>query len=993
MGKKLLLHGLFLFCCFFQTMAQQKTVTGKVTSSDGTPLVGATVLIVGHKSGVTTSADGTFSITVPQNAKALQISYVGSETKTVDISSTSNVTVSLVNSASNLSDIVIVGYGTARRRDLTGAITSVQPKDFNKGVIHSPDQLLQNKVAGLEVTNNSGQPGAATTIQIRGSSSIRAGANPLYVVDGVILDGGTARPGFSTTFGTTSNSDPLIFINPNDIARIDVLKDASSTAIYGSRGSNGVIIITTKKGHSGPMKVDVGVNYSDFAGYMKKYEVLSRSQYLSAVSSAKYGLADSLQQVYNGGTNPDILKAITQNKISQNYSLAVSGGNENGNFRASLLASDFEGFIKKNSLKKYLASFNGQYHFIDDKLGIEFGTIAANFGEKLPPIGGSSGSTGSLISAALQWNPTYPVRLNGVYNFPSNGSGNPIAEIDALNDKTNVTEILSHISATYKLLPNLEYKILYGLNYGTGRRDVNVAGWLPSFSAGGQAAILNQTLFTQILDHTLNYNAHLSNNLTLDALAGFEYYSRTATSSNVTANNFNFNLKEANRIPLLYTNDLQDAQTQSPYSTYKDPSSELQSYFGRVTFNYLEKFILTGTIRDDGSSKFGVNNKYAYFPSGAFKWAISNESFMKDSRVFSNLGLRVSYGLTGNQEFPAGASKEQIAISPYNTINGSVVPNPNLKWETSKQFDAGIDFAFAKGKVNGSVDYYSRNTTDILFATNAIQPAPGSTVYINLPDAHLKNSGVEGFLAVTAIQNQKITWELSGNVAYNKNEVTNFTDPNTGLDLVIPTGQITGQGVSGTTAQVFANNQPVNVWYLKHFSGFDQDGNQIVADNPTFAGNPNPKVIAGFSTSLKYDKLTLSLNMGGSFGFLIYNNTATSVTNISGIAQGRNIDLNSYNSGELPSSGAKASDRYLESGNYWKLRNATVTYNIGKVGKYINNASAYVTGSNLFVITKFSGFDPEVNIDKSNNGYPSRSIEYIPYPTPRIITLGVNFSL
>jgi len=993
MGKKLLLNGLFLFCCFFSAMAQQKTVTGKVTSTDGTPLVGASVIIVGHRSGVTTGSDGTFSIKVPQNAKALQISYVGSETKTVDITSTSDVTVSLASSASNLSDIVVTGYGTARRRDLTGAITSVQPKDFNQGVIHSADQLLQNKVAGLEVTNTSGQPGAATTIQIRGSSSIRAGSNPLYVVDGVILDGGTARPGASTAFGTTSNSDPLLFINPNDIARIDILKDASSTAIYGSRGANGVIIITTKKGRSGPMKVDVGVNFSDFAGYMKKYEILSRSQYLTAIASSKYGIADSLQQVYNGGANPDALKAITQNKISSNYSVALSGGNENGNFRASFLASDYEGFIKKNSLKKYLASFTGQYHFLDDKLGIEFGTIAANFGEQLPPIGGSSGSTGSLISAALQWNPTYPFMINGVYNYPSNGSGNPLAEIDALNDKTNVTEILSHISGTYKLLPNLEYKILYGLNYGTGNRAINVAGWLPSFSTGGTAAILNQTLFTQILDHTLNYTAHLSNNLTLDALAGFEYYSRSATSGNVSANNFNFNVNEKNRIPLLYTDDLQNAQTQSPYSTFKDPSSELQSYFGRATFNYNDRYILTGTIRDDGSSKFGVNNKYAYFPSGAFKWSISNENFMKDNKVFSNLGLRVSYGLTGNQEFPAGASKEQISISPYNTINGSVTPNPNLKWETSKQFDAGLDFAFAKGKVNGTIDYYSKNTSDILFATNAIQPAPGGTVYLNLPNAHLKNSGVEGFLAVTVVQNQKLTWEVSANAAYNKNEVTNFTDPNTGLGLVIPTGQITGQGVSGATAQVFANNQPVNVWYLKHFSGFDQSGNQIVAANPTFAGNPNPKVIAGFSTSLRYNKFTLSVNMGGSFGYLIYNNSATSVTNISGIAQGRNIDLNAYNSAELPSSIVQASDRYLENGNYWKLRNATVTYNFGKVGKSINNLSAYISGSNLFVITKFSGFDPEVNIDKSNNNYPSRSIEYIPYPTPRTITLGVNFSL
>jgi TonB-dependent starch-binding outer membrane protein SusC len=932
---------------------------------------------------------------MPAKSHILQISYVGSETQRVDVADLSSVKVTLQSSSQALSDVVIIGYGSARKRDLTGAVTSIKAKDFNQGVINSPDQLLQNKVPGLEVTNTSGQPGAATTIQIRGSSSIRSGAAPLYVVDGVILDGGTARPGATTSFGTTSNSDPLIFINPYDIAQIDVLKDASSTAIYGSRGANGVIIITTKKGGSGPMRVDVGVNFSDYAGYMKKFEILSRSQFLTAIKSAKYGLSDSLQAAYNGGANPDAFKAITQSKITQNYSVALSGGNDNGKFRASFLASDNEGFLKKTSLKKYLASFNGQYNFMDNKLGLEFGVIAANFGELLPPIGGSSGSTGSLISSALQWDPTYPFKINGLYNYPTTGSGNPLAESDAYDDRTNVTELLGHVSASYKLLPNLSYKFLYGLNYGTGNRFINIAGWLPSFTGGvGNAAILNQTLFTQLIDHTLNYTGNITRSLSIDALAGFEYYKREATSGNVGGSGFNFNLTEQNRIPLLYTNDLQNAQTQSPYSTFKDPSSELQSLFARATFNYLDRYILTGTIRDDGSSKFGKNNKYGYFPSGAFKWQISNENFMKNSVVFSSLGLRVSYGATGNQEFPAGASLEQISIAPFNSINGSVTPNPNLKWETSKQFDGGIDFAFAKGKVYGSLDYYNRNTTDVLFATTAIQPAPGGTVYINLPDAHLVNSGVEGFLAVTVIQNKKISWDISGNIAYNNNKVTNFTDPNTKLGLVIPTGQITGQGVSGTTAQVFANNEPVNVWYLKHFGGFDSSGNQIVPDVPvSFAGNPNPKVIAGISTSFRYGKFTLGINMGGSFGFKIYNNTATSVTNIGGIAQGRNIDLNAFNSNEKASSGAKASDRFLENGNYWKLRNATITYNLGNAGKYFKNVSAYVTGSNLFVITKFSGFDPEVNIDKANNGYPSRSIEYIPYPTARIITLGLNFSL
>ncbi|MGH2646111.1 MAG: SusC/RagA family TonB-linked outer membrane protein [Ginsengibacter sp.] len=998
MRKKLSLSGLFMLFCLL-TMAQTRTVTGTVTSADGTPLVDASVIVVGQKTGVRTAADGTFSINLPAKAHVLQVSYVGSETQRVDVADLSSVKVTLQSSSQALTDVVIIGYGSARKKDLTGAVSSIKAKDFNQGVINSADQLLTNKVPGLEVTNTSGQPGAATTVQIRGSSSIRAGAQPLYVVDGVILDGGNARPDIGYNFGNTPGSDPLLFINPYDIAQIDVLKDASSTAIYGSRGANGVIIITTKKGGSGPMKVEANVSAGTFAGYMKRFEILSRSQFISALH--KYTLDanpaknDSLIGAYTGTANTDALKAITQNTISQNYSVALSGGNDNGKFRASFLASDNEGFIKKSNLKKYLASFNGQYNFLDNKLNLEFGLVAANYGEALVPVG-NAGSAGNLVSAALSWNPTQPFKKNGKFYYPTNGSGNPLANSTALDDNSNVSEFLGHISASYKLLPNLTYKFLYGVNYGTGKRDVNVAGWIQGFngvSGQGFAAILNAKLTTQIIDHTLNYVAHLSKDLDLDAVVGYEYYKRDYSNGGVTGTGFNINLDETNVVNIPYTHVFQDAKTQTPYGVEVDPTAELQSVFARATFSYLDRYILTGTIRSDGSSKFGTNNKYGYFPSGAFKWQISNENFMKGNKVFSNLGLRVSYGLTGNQEFPAGASREQFALTSFNSTPQVVNGNPNLKWESTKQFDGGIDFALARGKVYGSVDYYNKNTSDILFATTAIQPAPNSTSYINLKNANLINSGLEVGLGVKLIENKQISWDISGNFATNNNKVKNFVDPNTKRDLLIPTGTIDGQGVSGTLAEVFANNQPVNVFYLKPFMGFDQNGNQTYGDNPVFEGNPNPTVLAGVSTTLRYEKFTLGINMGGSFGYKIYNNTATNITNISGIAQGRNIDLAAYNSKEQASSAVGASSRFLENGNYWKLRNASITYNAGSIGKYAKNVNVYVTGSNLFVITKFTGFDPEVNINKANNGYPSRSIEYIPYPTPRTITVGLNFSL
>lgn len=982
---------LIAFLSLFQlTFAQQKVITGRVTDAQGNGLQGVSVTARGSRSGTQTASDGSYSLSVGSNVSTLIFTSVGFTPQQVSIDGRSTVDVTLASNSQDLNAVVVIGYGSARKRDITGAVASVKAKDFNQGVIYSPDQLLQNKVAGLEVTNTSGQPGAATTIQIRGTSSIRAGNNPLYVVDGVPLDGGTARPNIGNAFGSTPNADPLLFIDPNTIAQIDILKDASGTAIYGSRGANGVIMITTKKGASGAMRIDAGVSFGAFAGYMKRYDVLSASQFRAALK--KYNEPSSL----DGGTTTDALKAITQNNLSQNYSIALSGGNETGKYRASFLASDNVGFLKKSDLKKYIATFNGQYNFIDNKLGIEFGLIAGNFAESLTPVANTSGSTGNVISSALSWNPTTPLTTGGKYNFPTTGSGNPLAIIDAYNDKTSVSAFLGHISASYKILHNLEYKFLFGVNYETGDRKQNEEGWLPGYpglSGLGNAAIATAILKSYTIDHTLNYTANIARNFSVDALAGYEYFKTDFSGGGVYAYGFNTNINYATRIGIPYTNIMGDAQTQNPYYSYANPTSELQSYFGRATFNYNDRYIVTGTFRADGSSKFGTNNKYGYFPSVAAKWQISNEEFMKGGAIFNNLGLRASWGITGNQEFPAGSGIEQVAIGPFNQVGQINVKNPDLKWEQTKQLNIGLDFAVAKGKVYGSVDYYDKKTSDILFSTVAIQPAPAATAWTNLKNATLTNKGIEVALGATIINGKNFTWDLAANFAHNHNVIENFNNSVGGAPLQIITGEISGQGVSGTLSQIITNGYPVNEWYLKPFQGFDHNGNQTYGGSPVYSGNPNPTVLAGFSTTLRWTKFTLGINMGGSFGYMIYNNTATAVTNISGIAQGRNIDLKAYNSAEQPSSPVGANSRFLESGNYWKLRNATLRYNFGDAGRYLKNISAYISGSNLFVITKFSGFDPEVNIDKISGGYPSRSIEYIPYPTPRTITLGLNFSL
>lgn len=981
------LAGLFLSLFVINAQAQNKTVTGKVTDSkDGSAIVAASVVGQGTTIGVRTAADGSFKISVPSSVTTLFISSVGYASKQVTIAG-GDLKISLVESSEQLNEVVVIGYGTARKKDVTGAVSSVQAKDFNQGVITTPDQLLQNKVAGLDITSASGQPGAATTVKIRGNNSVRANSNPLYVIDGVPLDGRSARPSAGTGFGSSPDANPLNFINPNDIQSVDVLKDASSAAIYGSRGANGVIVITTKSGSSTGTKLEFGTSISANAGLMKNYEVLNAATFVKGL--AKYAVTGQ-----DFGSNVNAMNELLNKDLSQNYNLALSGGNDNGKFRASFNGSTTNGTIKGSTLDKYVANFGGQYKFLDKRLTLGFGLTYGHTNENVIPFSNNAGSQGNIISAILQWNPTQKLKdASGNFIYPTNGSGNPLAMLKATDDKVGVNSVLANIRAAYKISENLEYRLLYAVNNSNGSRNTNVYGFLQGISGVsglGTAAISNAQLTSQTITHTLNFKKDITANLNVDALAGFEYWTSDYSNNSFSGNTFNTNL-DANKLTLPYTSTMANAKTMNTPGTYVSPTTELQSYFGRVQLNQSDKYYLTGTLRADGSSKFGANNKYAYFPSVGAKWAIINENFMKANKLFSNLAFRASYGITGNQEFPAGASQEQFYFGSFNNAGQVNVANPNLKWEESRSIDLGIEFSTKNGKIYGAIDWYDKNTSNILFQSTAIQPAPASIYFINLPNAQLNNTGVEFTLGANLLTKKDLTWDVNGYIAFNKNMLTKFTQ--NGQDIQILTGSIDGQGVSGTLGQVITNNQPINEFYLKKFLGFDKNGNQTFADNPTFAGNPNPTTTFGLSTTVNYKKFTFVVNGGGSAGYSVYNNTATSVTNIAGIANGRNISLAAYNSVERASSPVAANSRFLESGDFFKLRNASVSYHFGNYGKYIKNLNAFISGNNLFVITKFTGFDPEVNIDKGSNNYPSRSIEYLPYPTARTFSAGVNFSL
>jgi TonB-linked SusC/RagA family outer membrane protein len=976
-----------------QVFAQSRTVTGTVTDPNGKGIPGVTVLVKGTTTATQTDASGTYRINAPANS-VLIFSSIGYGSIEQETGLGTNTDVKLQSTEASLSEVVVIGYGTARKKDLTGAVATVNEKDFNKGTYTAPDQLIQGKVAGVQVLNNTGAPGGATTVKIRGNSAITGTGQPLYVVDGVILDGRSARPTLDAqNLGVTPGGNPLNFINPSDIASIDVLKDASATAIYGSRGAYGVIIITTKRGQSGQPKVDffasVGVSK-----IMKRIDVLDANQYKQALTY--YGLSNANDR----GANVDALDAILQTGITQNYSLSVSGGNENGRYRLSTSYLNQEGIVNNTNFKKYTADFSANFKFLTSKrLGIDFNIIPSQYLEDIAPISNTAGSTGSLIGQALQWNPTEALILkdskgNDSLNIKAGDVVNPLAMSEAYRDHARVTTVLGSFTPYFKITNWLEYRMLNSVTYSTGNRRSSIQQFinLADVKGKGWASIAENELTTLQTTHTLNINKKLSDAFNLNGVLGFEYMKFTNKGSSTKAYGPSSVPGGFGSYGLDYTDYIQFSNSANrTISSFVDPISELQSYFARAVANYKDRLLLTATFRADGSTKFGEDNKYGYFPSFGVGWNIDREGFFPTD-FLSNLKLRASWGKTGNQEFPAGASQAKVAFNQNGALAQVNNPNPGLKWQSDKQYNIGIDFGILKGRVTGSVDYFNKKTSDLLYPTVQIDPAPPGAVvrWKNLPGI-VENKGFEVTVNSTIVKNATLSWDLGVNASFIKNNVS-------GLDAPITTGGLHGQGVSGTLVQIIQNGLPINAFWTRHFAGLDKATGLAIYPNgdvATYEGNPNPKTLLGISTSLNVHKFSFIANLNGAFGQVIYNNTLNNVINVGSINGGRNIGVSVYEDPvkESFANPVTSSSRFIEKGDYLKLANATISYGVGNIGPNVKGLNVFITGQNLFVITKFSGFDPEVNVDKNNNGVPSVGIEYTPYPSARTITFGINFSL
>jgi TonB-linked SusC/RagA family outer membrane protein len=959
-----------LFFCFALslTFAQGRVVKGKVTSASEGPLPGVNIVLQGTTQGTMTDVNGNYSITVPGAQAVLVFSFISYTTQTLTVGDLSTVDVVLAPAATALTEVVVVGYGTQRKKDITGAVSNIKSDEFNKGAVSNAAQLIAGKAAGVMVTNSSGDPGANASIRIRGNSSVRAGNDPLIVVDGVPLSGGnTTATGNLADLGDNSSArSPMNFLNSSDIASIDILKDASATAIYGSRGANGVVLITTKQGSSGANGIE----------YDGSVSVGSISHKLKLYNAAEFA---AIAPTQDQGSSVDALDAILRTSISQNHNLAFKGGNENLKYRLSLGSQDQEGIIKNSGLKKYTANLNVTQQYFNKRLTLNTGLIYSVVNDNYAPISTNAGFGGSLIGNALVWNPTRAFRLaDGSFDQFSSSDSNPLAVLEYTKDKAKTDRFLGNMSATLKIIEGLEYKVNLGVDRSNSSRSTEISSLLnrQDILGRGYASVNDLNTSSFLVEHTLNYNKSFTDKIRFTGLLGYSYQIFNHAEKSISGRDFEYN-------QVSYINQLQSiSQASRSVSSKKDPETELQSYFGRVNLNLYDKLMVTATIRSDGSSKFGANNKYGYFPSVALAYRLSEEEFIP--KVFNDLKIRFGWGKTGNQEFPAGAAQAQYEIT-RDGITRSQYDNPDLKWETSTTLNMGIDFSLYNSRITGSVEYFNKQTVDLLFNAEAAMPGPsGARRWTNL-DANVTNKGFEIGLNGVIVKTDDFTFSIGGNVSFLQNKLSKFSG-------VVETGMLHGQGISNTPSQRFVNGQPLNVYYMLIFNGLDDSGVGTYSDTKQYIHDPNPKTILGIVTSATYKNLDLQVNFNGAFGHYIYNNTATSVLVASNPGKGRNTSPLYTLPNESASNALKASTRYLEKGDYLRLNNLTLGYTLKGSPLIFKSLRFTVTGQNLFVITKFTGFDPEVNVDKNINGVPSYGIEYTPYPSARTYTFGISAS-
>lgn len=969
----------------------EQIVTGRVTdATTNEALAGCTVLVKGtgptfRQKGATTDANGDYRIAIPDGQTAtLVFGFIGFVSKEIAVGNQTVINVALSSSSAELTQVVVVGYGSTTQRETTGSIKSVKSADFNRGIINSPEQLLQGKVAGVNVTSASGEPGSAQSITIRGPGGVRTGSTPLFVLDGIPLDN-------SSTGGATN---PLNFLNPQDIEAIDVLKDASATAIYGARGANGVVLITTKKGKAGASSINLSANVG-ISNLTRPLPVFSADEYRQQVVAVGGVLDDQ-----KGNTNWQ--KEISRQAITQNYNLAFSGGADKLTYYASFGVQSQEGILKNSRLNRYTGRVNATQKFLDDRLVLDLNLTASYTGNERPPIE-------ALVAGAISANPTYPAYDATGAPYKYQGGTNPLITLALQKDLTTINRVVANLSPSYKLTKDLTYKLNLGVDNSNSVRDLqSLANAVPQQDGRLESIYLTNRnlLIENYFTYTKSFGSH---NLT--ALLGHSYQNFFIQGRNWSVNKF-----PISSIEPIYNPGLgQDLTLANNRPGGYAIQNELQSFFGRVNYQYKDRYLLTATVRADGSSKFGANNKYGVFPSLSAGWRLSEEPFMQGS-LFSDLKLRAGYGLTGNQEIPSKITQalftSQVGPTTSYPLDGSTnypagtsytrLANPDIQWEVSSQTDAGLDFALFNGALSGSVDYFRKVSSKILLEVIPADPVqPASTYWTNVPNMSITNQGVEVDLNYRYTSGRGLKFSIGGNITFINNEVRNSPYS------VITSGSATGSGLTSATINGYVNGQPIGTFFLKDFTGFDDkgistyrdtDGDGIVTDKDRIsAGSALPTKQFNINGTVAYKGFDLAVNFNGVSGNKLYDNTANANFYKLRLSKGINVTPEAIQfTSESINNSAPVSTRFLKDGGFFRLNNLALGYSLNPkligISKGITGIRLSATGQNLFVITKYNGYDPEVNTDRTINGISSYGIDYLSYPKARTFVFGLNLT-
>ncbi len=970
------------------------TIKGTIIDENGEKLPGVSVMVKGTSRGITSNAKGEYSIAVTDDKAVLVFSYVGYERQEILVGNRTSLNVSLKVDNKSLSEVVVVGYGIVKRSDLTGSVSQVKSKELNVFPAANVLQALSGRAAGVQVTQNNGAPGAGVSVRIRGTNSIQGSNEPLYVVDGFPISG----------------SNPTM-LNNADIESIEILKDASATAIYGSRGANGVVLITTKQGKSGKTKVDFETSFSTQT-LRKKLVLMNAQEYatfnnLQAVNDKLIPFF-SQAQVDAFGEGFDWQNLVFQSAPMKTTSLNISGGNEKTQFSISGSFFGQDGIVKGSDYNRYSLRTNIN-HKVSEKFSVNLSnTITKLITGRKDSEGNSRGS--SMISAAISAPPTFdPYNADGTYRvlaiaypFVATDLVNPLNFINEQTNVINANRVLTNAALIYKPIREITVKISGGVENADDRTDNYTTR--NYFLSIGRASVSTSQFISLLNENTISFDKTFKKIHSISALGGFTFQDFVSTSLSGSGNGFLSDVTE--------TSGLSSATTPGiPSSSYS--KSVLLSYLARVNYGLKDKYLATISVRRDGSSRYSDGNKWSYFPSAALAWRIANEGFMKNSKFISDLKLRASWGFTGSQ-----------AISPYATLNqlstnrtvfndalytafapGTRLPG-NLKWETTEQKDIGIDFAILNNRLLFTADYYIKNTRDLL--NNVVLPASLGFTSTIQNIGEVQNNGIElgidGHIFTGAFK-----WDLNANVSFNRNKVVKLTG---GADIL--GGNVGGIIVINDVTNILREGQPIGMFWGYLEDGYTQegkikfqdlDGNGTINQNDkTYIGNPNPDFIYGINSIMSYKNFDLSVFIQGVQGNDLFN--ASAINNTIDIGFGVNMPKEVLTNHWTPTNinakypkisrntNSRVSNRFIEDGSYLRLRNIQLAYNLPVVKwgiKWINSVQLYVSGQNLLTVTKYSWWDPEVN-SKGGANSTSQGIDHNSYPTAKSFTAGLRTS-